>query len=267
MISERELRQIAGRKALPIGQTEHEYVMLCALDALGRTPPLAETFCLKGGTALRLLYFADWRHSVDLDFSVLPSFSGDDLEALLRMWFEQATLLHGVEMAVRDFHRVNGAARVRSRFVGPLRHPNRLLLDITLDEPVLLTPPRRPAIGSVFDNLQPPVLCYALEEIMAEKLRSILQRGKARDYYDVWRLLREKADAFDHATARRVLTQKCTHKGLLNPILADFLRPDFLQDAAAYWVQELADQIPGGELPPWTAMQEEIEQLLGRFLA
>lgn len=106
-----------------------------------------------------------------------------------------------------------------------------------------------------------------LRQVASRKALPILQRGKARDYYDVWRLLREKADAFDHATARRVLTQKCTHKGLPNPILADFLRPDFLQDAAAYWVQELADQIPGGDLPLWTVMQEETEQLLGRFLA
>ncbi|NOR47289.1 MAG: hypothetical protein GQ533_04495 [Methanosarcinaceae archaeon] len=32
----------------------------------------------------------------------------------------------------------------------------------------------------------------SLNITMVEKLRSILQRGKARDYYDVWRLLKEK---------------------------------------------------------------------------
>ncbi len=31
---------------------------------------------------------------------------------------------------------------------------------------------------------------YSLEEILAEKIRSILQRGKSRDYYDVWMLLK-----------------------------------------------------------------------------
>jgi len=33
---------------------------------------------------------------------------------------------------------------------------------------------------------------YSPNEILVEKLRSILQRGKARDYYDVWRLFKEK---------------------------------------------------------------------------
>jgi predicted nucleotidyltransferase component of viral defense system len=57
MITERELRQIAGRFDIGVGQAEHEYAMRCVLDALGQVSPLSETFCLKGGTALRLVYF------------------------------------------------------------------------------------------------------------------------------------------------------------------------------------------------------------------
>ena len=82
MITERELRRIAGRFSLGVGQAEHEYAMLCVLDALGQTPPLSDSFCLKGGTALRLIYFDDWRHSVDLDFSVLPTFTAGELHML-----------------------------------------------------------------------------------------------------------------------------------------------------------------------------------------
>jgi hypothetical protein len=40
MITERELRRIAGRFNLGVGQAEHEYAMLCVLDALGQTSPL-----------------------------------------------------------------------------------------------------------------------------------------------------------------------------------------------------------------------------------
>ena len=60
--------------------------VLSVLDVLSRTPPLSETFCLKGGTALRYVYFADWRHSVDLDFSVLPAFPAERLRSGLRKW-------------------------------------------------------------------------------------------------------------------------------------------------------------------------------------
>ena len=266
MISERALRRVAGHAGLGVGQCEHEYVMLCALDALSRTESLADTFCLKGGTALRLAYFADWRHSVDLDFSVLPTFAADGLRAGLIAWFQQVEALHGVSLSLRDYHAVNGAARIRARFVGPLQHPSRLLFDITLDEPVLLSPQRRPVVITLFEDLRPTVLCYSLEEILAEKLRSILQRGKARDYYDVWRLLQEKADHFDPYVVQSILVQKCAHKGLPAPEVMAFLDPALCESAAAFWSQDLSDQMPGVTLPVWDAVQEDLGRLLSGLL-
>ena len=42
MISERELRQIAAKTGLGVGQSEHEYVLLCVLDALIAALALAD---------------------------------------------------------------------------------------------------------------------------------------------------------------------------------------------------------------------------------
>jgi hypothetical protein len=111
------------------------------------------------------------------------------------------------------------------------------------------------------------VLCYALEEILAEKLRSILQRGKARDYYDVWRLLGEKADSLDRQMALRVLRQKCRHKGLPAPIVESFLQPALLEPAAAYWSQELIGQLPGEDLPSWGTVSTDLGKLLSTFFS
>jgi predicted nucleotidyltransferase component of viral defense system len=244
MISERELRRTAARIGAGVGQTEHHYAMLCVLDALSKTPPLSDTFCLKGGTALRLVYFDDWRHSVDLDFSVLPSFPSKELRSLVEAWFAQVSTMHGMEVRLLDFHRANGAARLRARFVGPLRHPARLLFDLTLDEPVLLTPLRQKVVDSPFQYMHPDVLTYTLEEILAEKMRSILQRGKARDYYDVWRLLVEKAAFVEMDLVRSTLSRKCHHKGLDEPSARAFLLPDRLAEAGVYWERDLAGQVP-----------------------
>lgn len=266
MLSERALRRIAGAAGLGVGQCEHEYVMLCALDALSRTPLLADTFCLKGGTALRLAYFADWRHSVDLDFSVLPALQAESLRAGLDDWFTRIVALHGIDVRLRDFHPVNGAARARVRFEGPLRHPSRLLLDITLDEPILLPVQRHQVVTTMFDDLLPQVLCYSLEEILAEKLRSILERGKARDYYDVWRLLGEKTEAFDPSLVRQVLDEKFSHKGLSQPEVSAFLDPALATTAGAYWTRDLVDQVPGSVLPGWEDVLQDLDHLLTDFL-
>lgn len=265
MISERELRRLAAKTGIGVGQSEHEYVLLCVLDALGQTPPLSDTFCLKGGTALRLVHFDDWRHSVDLDFSVLPTFPADELQSLIEVWFAKTTDRHGIEMRLIDFHRANGAARMRARFVAPLRHPARLLFDITLDEPVLLPPQSLQVVISPFPNLRPVVLTYALEEILAEKMRSILQRGKARDYYDVWRLLGEKHDAFDAALVRSILTQKCRHKDMNEPQAGDFLQPQSLAEAGVYWERDLAGQVAAHDLPDWTMVTKDLARFLTAF--
>jgi len=267
MITEAELRRVAGKAALGVGQAEHEYVLQCALDALSQTMQLSDTFCLKGGTALRQLYFPDWRHSVDLDFSVLRHFPAERLRPGLTEWFEQTGRLHGLEMSLASLHQANGSARVRARFTGPLRHPNRLFLDLTLDEPVILPPERRTVATTLFPDLRPLVLCYALEEILAEKLRSILERGKARDYYDVWRLLHEKAHVFDRHTVRQVLVEKCRHKGLPEPGAEAFLSPELLQAASAFWSQDLIGQVPGGELPTWETVVADLGKLLAGFFS
>ena len=267
MISERELRRTAARAGLGVGQTEHEYALLCVLDTLGQMPPLSDTFCLKGGTALRLIYFDDWRHSVDLDFSVLPEFPSYELQLFVERWFAQVEAMHGMEVRLSDFHRANGAARMRAQFVGPLRHPARLLFDVTLDEPVLLPPQRRRVVISLFPALRPLVFTYALEEVLAEKMRSILQRGKARDYYDVWRLLGEKSAAFDVSVARSILAQKCRHKRLNASDAQAFLVPQRLAEAAVYWERDLTGQVAAQSLPDWTVVTGELPQLLERFFS
>ncbi len=52
MIAEGELRRVAGRAGLGVGQTEYEYVILCALDALSQTHPLSETLSHTGQPSL-----------------------------------------------------------------------------------------------------------------------------------------------------------------------------------------------------------------------
>ena len=267
MISERELRRTAARAGLGVGQAEHEYALLCVLDTLGQTPPLSDTFCLKGGTALRLIYFDDWRYSVDLDFSVLPAFPSDKLRSLVETWFAQVGAVHRLGVRLLDFHRANGAARMRAQFVGPLRHPARLLFDITLDEPVLLSPQRRQVVSSPFPALRPTILVYALEEILAEKMRSILQRGKARDYYDVWQLLGKKHGDLDAVIARSILDQKCWHKGLDAPNVQAFLLPQRLAEAGIYWERDLVGQVALHTLPDWAMVTKELTKLLEDFFS
>lgn len=265
MLTRDNLARIARQHGLGLGRAEREYVILCVLDGLGRTPFLAERLIFKGGTALRQLYFPDWRYSEDLDFSALPGLDSEHLPDALADWFARVQEEWSITLSVRRLHRANGAARLRIQFVGPLAFPNLLLVDFTLDEPVVLSPVRRTVLDTLFDTPRPTVQTYALEELLAEKLRSILQRGKSRDYYDVWRLLAEKASAFDHTLAQETLLVKCQHKGLTFSGPDDFLAPARLAEAQRYWERDLQEE--AASLPAFSAVATTLRPLLNDFLS
>ena len=81
------------------------------------------------------------------------------------------------------------------------------------------------------------VLVYSPNEILVEKLRSILQRGKARDYYDVWRLMKEKE--FNLDKIRELFILKCQITGIeFNPDL--IFDENRLLEAKKFWTIALA---------------------------
>ena len=74
------------------------------------------------------------------------------------------------------------------------------MIEATVDERILTPVEKRRVIHEYGEPLEAEVQVYSLEEIVAEKLRAILQqadleferrgwiRSRARDYYDLWRV-------------------------------------------------------------------------------
>ena len=85
-------------------------------------------------------------------------------------------------------HTNPGYFQGRFKYTGPISTA-RLKIEISREEEIgkIVTMP----VPQYYDYPKFSVRVYSLETILAEKLRAILQRGKIRDYYDVWRLLKE----------------------------------------------------------------------------
>jgi predicted nucleotidyltransferase component of viral defense system len=84
------------------------------------------------------------------------------------------------------------------------------MVEVSVDEPVLRPALEREVIHEYGEPLDTRVKVYSLEEIVAEKLRAILQhvekleergwsRSRARDYYDLWRVLKRYRDEVELA--------------------------------------------------------------------
>lgn len=141
--------------------------------------------------------------------------------------------------------------------------------EITMDESVLAAVVRRAVLHDYDEPLEAEVKVYSPEEIVAEKLRAVLQqtkrlrqgrwiRPRARDNYDLWRVLstyqgcQRQLDLTDFTS---FLERKCAVRGIHYHSFEDFFGKDILADTERYWTRFLGYLVP--ELPPFETVMSE----------
>ena len=265
---------------------ERDYLLSWVLAGISQTPMLRDTLVFKGGTALRKCYFGDYRFSEDLDFSGLEGVpTGEAMEHLVHETCEVAVRLLDeyapVEIAwerytERERHPGGQEAfNIRARFPWQSRPQTRVMIEVTMDERVLLPAERRQVMHDYGEPLDADVKVYPLEEIIAEKLRALLQqaqlfemrgwsRSRARDYYDLWRVLGTYRDQMDLAGFDSLLHEKCAVRGVAFAGPEDFFHEELLAYVEETWEQWLGPLVPG--LPPFETvidgLRPQIETLV-----
>lgn len=261
MITLHELKRHAAKENIALGSAEKDYALTHLLYGISRLKE-KERFIFKGGTALKKVYFPDWRYSEDLDFTVTESYSEDSLTALLERLFSSISGHSGIECTLGSVHMNPGYAMVRVKFLALLRSRNTVKIDLSFNEPVF-TRERREILGDYSDKKKSRILVYSLDEILAEKLRSIIERGKSRDYYDVWRLLKFHQDSLEMKRVREIFDKKCEFKGI-QPEPGLMFSSWKLRPARDYWSSALAYQV--GHLPGFDTVVTELKEMIGSGL-
>ncbi len=264
MLSRAELQRLAKREKVALGILEKDYVLTEVLKALSQVATLQDAFVFKGGTALRKVYFSNWRYSEDLDFTVKHDMAKEDLRKHLDIWYLQVEQASQIQLITKQLYKTGGYARIRTQFVGPLAYPGMIYMDLSLDEPLCLEPEYHNVLTNPFPNEERAVQVYPLEELLAEKMRSLLERGKSRDYYDVWRLLKEYSSQFNLELLGKVLFKKLKHKGLNPQATSDFLPRDY-KSLKRYWKEGLGQQI--SPLQPLEVVLGELHDMFDKLIA
>jgi predicted nucleotidyltransferase component of viral defense system len=253
-----ELRRLAKRTGFDVATLEKDYALTWLLNGIySKDSKLSDTLILKGGTAIRKIYFPEWRLSEDLDFTILGRVS----VVKMRQDFERAfALLKEISSISYSFNTfTSGKYTILAdvQFLGPLGFKNRIAHDISLREKLVEEPIWRKVRPEYEDIPEFRAQVYSLNEILVEKIRSIFQRGKARDYYDVWRLM--KANHFDQDRIRSLLVKKCGMTGIeFRPnLIFDQTR---LSEAEKFWTIALARLTK--DLPDFQTVLAELRTLL-----
>lgn len=157
---------------------EKDYALSYILAGMASHDALAYALIFKGGTALKKLYFGDYRFSEDLDFSTIDGPQGDVLEQVILEAMQVTTyfMLEYGPFAI-DLARYTGrdphpggqeAFTVHVQFPWHPRPLCRIKLEITHDEPVMLPPVTRALIHGYDEPMVASITAYSLDEIVAE---------------------------------------------------------------------------------------------------
>lgn len=271
MITTTELKKAAATEGIPFHSTEKDYVIGWALWGIANHPTLSTSFVFKGGTALRKCYFRAYRFSEDLDFTVQgAALDRERLEDDLKACARAVSKASGIEMSLVGLKQTRDeeneeALKGSLAYVGPSKQVTirpALKLDLTYYEKVLEVPSLRPIIQGYSDAEAAKIQVYTLEEIIAEKLRSMLQQlkrvARPRDWYDVWYLLTNQPQ--DWMRLGKLFRAKCAFKQVPFQSTEDFFDTGLLEKISGAWRRSLEHQLK--DVPPFEQVRRELEPLL-----
>jgi predicted nucleotidyltransferase component of viral defense system len=263
MISPQELRKFAREKGLALDLVEKDYVLGWILFGIASSG-ISSHLAFKGGTALAKVYFPDkWRLSEDLDFTLLNEKNPGDLATTLSdevpSIVEEAS---SISMVLRKPPFTNPHyLQSKFQYIGPVSK-NTVKIEITTEG--VLGGVIQKVVPRKFDYSRFSVRVYTLENILSEKIRTLLQRGKAKDYYDVWKLLKTKK--FDGPKLKRLFLKKCEAKDVAFKGVDQFFPHDLVNTLKPHVKMGLA-RLSREPLPPIDAMIEELRTSLTALLS
>jgi hypothetical protein len=132
-------RAAGGGKRIPEDVLERDYCLAWFLCCLAQSD-LKAVLAFKGGTALKRCYFADYRFSEDLDFTLREPLPFEEIRGRLERVYAAVQEQSGITFA---FDREDRQAHANSytfylRYTGPLPTASDVKVDITINELVVL---------------------------------------------------------------------------------------------------------------------------------
>jgi predicted nucleotidyltransferase component of viral defense system len=168
----------AKKLQIDITQVVREYWEMEILQKLFDSP-IGEQLIFKGGTALRLAYQSP-RFSEDLDFSLTKSTNVDNFKSVCKNIENKYQ-----EIKISDFkdkfYTILAEFKVTESYLS-----RNFSIKIEISKRKTNSKGELKLITSDTSNLQVLGRVQSLSEILAEKIVTIKDRQKPRDYFDIW---------------------------------------------------------------------------------
>jgi predicted nucleotidyltransferase component of viral defense system len=265
MIRPGEIQKKANALGVRDQQIEKDYILSWILFGISKHEQLSKAIVFKGGTVLKKVYFEDYRFSEDLDFTLQNAeISIEQIFAWFKGVIEFIEDEANIPLVIIDNNEhEDGGINFYISYIGPLGgqgNNKKVKVDISRNEQLIFPPALNEVFISYSDLEEHQLLCYPLEEVLVEKMRSVMQRMQARDFYDIWYLLEEHE--MDVAFYLVEFEAKCKSKGLLH---TDFPKKldERLPQYKGRWKSSMRDQIK--DLPDFGQVEREAQRHLKKL--
>lgn len=281
-MTQREIENIAKTKQVSKSTIDKDWILGHFLNAMYSFEEVQKNFVFKGGTCLKKCYIKDYRFSEDLDFTLLDkSFVIDAkfINAVIKkaeetcgakFYYERKKLQKsdneekGYEIKIKFWgadHKPN------QRPLPPARWQTSIKLDISFSEK-LLTPTVNKSIFHNYSDkniINQIIQVYSLNEIISEKLRSLIQRNRPRDIYDIWTLANIFSEK-EYPTIKTLLYKKTTDKNITITCIENFVNPEKGRKNKRAWNSSLGSHLPEHKLPDFDEVYELVKEFIEKIL-
>ena len=254
MLTRAQIQRLAQRHGIGIQAQERDYLQYLLLFSLYNR---SQVLVFKGGTALRIVYKGN-RYSEDLDFN-----GPAEIAMLKGLWKNVLEDLggFGINTEIRNEWQSTVRYSFDVSYQGPIydgrdRTKGKVRVDISTRREK--TDIQRVLVPSEYDDMRPFVLTViSPEHLLAEKVRALLVRSKARDVFDIWLLINQGI-----VVDRKLIEKKLALYEI--PLTTQNL-DDALDKAKADWTRDLRPLL--SQLVSWRDAASQIEPVLRKLIA
>jgi len=276
MIIQKEIIETAHNNKVKTNTIDKDWVLGHFLNAFFSFEENKKYFVFKGGTCLRKCYIKDYRFSEDLDFTLLDEDYPIDA-GFIRKIAKRAEEISGIKFyfekkKIQKSNEIEQGYEIKIKFWGadhkltqmplpPARWQTFIKLDISHTEEMLARVVYKNIFHKYSDNdlITQVIPVYSINEIISEKLRSLIQRNRPRDIYDLWILL-QGIDKNKFPVIRELLFQKCNYKNIDFSGVEDFTNHEKGRKNKRGWSRSLADHLPEGKLPGFDNVYDFVKE-------
>jgi len=256
MIDYLQVQRLALKNNVSPEIIEKDYFIELVLFYFSKDSSFCENLVFRGGTALKKVYFPEYRFSEDLDFVIDNKKEINIYQEMIIQILQKISSDYPIKMDKRSMFKSDQLQLFITYDIIPdIRGVKELKVDILQDYYI----PKHERKGLLFsypefENNNSALETYALESVVCDKIGRILDiDNEPRDLYDLWYLLKLNLDI---NIIRKEFKNKYGYEIIIPNLLREIVRDDYKQN----WENRLIHQI--FDLPDFNIIIKDLNKLI-----